>query len=83
MGKPTRTEKDRLIKLYAQKLAAQEQEAPMKAQQRAHDKFFEALDKVLRKYDRGMLNQDEFDALEAAARNWTKKQMYVGPAKDW
>lgn len=85
MNKPTKTELKKLVAAYGKKIASQRQNAPLKTQQRFHDKYEDILNKLQQKYPEslGVLTCEFFEGLNKEAEKWISKQAFLGAGKDW
>jgi hypothetical protein len=82
--RPSKSEIDSLIKAYALMMFSKQQNAPMPAQQRYHDKCFGLIAKLEQKYPNISFSNENFDSnIVSKATEWWNNKAMRGAGVDW
>jgi len=83
-GIPSAVAKKNLAKAYALKIESAKSKAPMRHQQRFHDRFQKLYDKLSSKHPDVDMNSAGFwGSLERHAKKWWDSRGMKGPSVDW
>lgn len=81
---PPKAQIEKLIQAWALKIFSGRQEAPIKAQQRYHDKFEMFYDKMVANYPHIDFTSDSFwSSITSKAEEWWRSRPFSGGAVDW
>jgi len=83
-AKPSKASVNALVKSYAKKLSSVKGGAPIKVQQRIHNAFMRAHDKMSKKYPNIDMDSDAFwSGLERKATAMMQKKLFRGAGSEW